>query len=85
MSKKFSNIASLVREGRSANNLSQVQLSEVLGYKNGQFISNVERGLCSIPISKINSLAKAIKTDSNIIVTAMVADEEAYLRSIIQR
>ncbi len=48
----FKNIAKLIRTKRLQHPkaYSQSELSHLLGYKNGQFISNVERALCNIPL-----------------------------------
>lgn len=70
----FSNIARLVKIYRLEENLSQVQLSEKLGYKNGQYVSNVERGLCGIPATKVNLLSYLIRVPRERIVDAMVQD-----------
>lgn len=37
--------------------MSQPQMAKHLGYNSGQFISNVERGLCSLPPSKVPKMA----------------------------
>ena len=49
----FKNIAELIKTKRLQHpkGYSQSELSHLLGYKNGQFISNVERALCNIPFS----------------------------------
>ena len=84
MSKKFNHIALTVRSGRLASGLSQNQLSHKLGYKNGQFISNVERGLCSVPADSIVRLAKAIEIDPGSLIQAAVADYKDYLVSTLK-
>jgi len=61
--KKFNNIATLVRVARNKTTLSQQDLSHRLGYKNGQFISNVERGLCSVPLKKAERLCTVLNID----------------------
>ena len=51
----FQNIAKLIRQKRLTHpkGYSQSELSHLLGYKNGQFISNVERALCNIPLKML--------------------------------
>ena len=53
--RSFENIAKLIRHKRMSHPkaYSQSDLSKMLGYKNGQFISNVERSLCSIPLKML--------------------------------
>lgn len=70
----FKNIAVLVHDARAEAKLSQAQLSHKLGYRNGQFISNVERGLCNVPLKKITALAKHISVEPKKIVAAMTID-----------
>lgn len=79
----FSNIARLVKIYRLEENLSQPELSEKLGYRNGQFVSNVERGLCSIPAHKVNLLSNAIKVPRERIVDAMVEDYKTTTLNIM--
>jgi hypothetical protein len=54
--------------------MSQTDLALKLGYKSGQFVSNMERGLCSIPSRKINILSEELKLDKAKIIQAMLAD-----------
>lgn len=49
-SKSFEHQAELVRNSRLMNtSLTQQDLANLLGYEKGQFVSNVERGLCGYP------------------------------------
>ena len=65
-------------------NLSQSDLSSLLGYKNGQFISNVERSLCNIPFKMIKKVCQVLDIAPEEMKTAMMKDHEdtldAYLR-----
>ncbi|MCP4914868.1 MAG: helix-turn-helix transcriptional regulator [Oligoflexia bacterium] len=72
----FNNIASLIKNKRSAHprGLSQTQLSNLLGYKNGQFISNVERGLCSIPLKGMQKAVEVLKITPEELREAMLKD-----------
>ena len=72
--KKFENVGKLVGELREASGLSQEALSKKLGYKNGQFISNIERGLSGLPVKKVCKLAQVLKVGTDPILKAMVAD-----------
>lgn len=58
--KKFPNIAKFIQHYREYADLSQQELSTKLGYINGQFVSNIERGLCSIPVKKYKTLCKIL-------------------------
>jgi hypothetical protein len=77
----FSNIASVIKtyrlrklsdDGRRP--ISQTQLSEVIGYRNGQFISNVERGLCSVPLKKLSLICDVLNVPKKVIAEALIKD-----------
>lgn len=60
--KTFENMASLIRTNRRMLNaknggLGQLELSRMLGLKNGQYISNIERGLCGLCASSAKKLS----------------------------
>jgi len=82
--RSFKNIAKVIRNKRAAGSLQQTSIGSDLGYKaSGQFISNVERELCSVPIKRIKQFATALKMDPQEIVEAMVADYRESLQSEI--
>ncbi len=74
----FTHIADLVKKYRLLHpkKLSQVELSNLLGYKNGQFVSNVERGICSIPLKALGDLKTILNIPQSELVQAMVSDYE---------
>lgn len=75
--REFKHIAQTVRVARLNKGISQSELSRALGYKNGQFISNVERGRCSIPPSKLNLLCKAVDIEFRIVLSSLMSDYRA--------
>ena len=79
--RSFKNIATLVRQKRinHSGNYSQSDLSALLGYKNGQFISNVERGLCNIPLKMMKKISEVLEIDPSDIKTAILKDHEETL------
>lgn len=78
---RFNNIARVVRSNRIKKGLSQTELSFKIGFKNGQFISNVERSVCSIPLKKINVLSSSLGIDSSEISKAMLDDYQTNLNN----
>lgn len=72
--KNFENIGRLIRHSREGVEMSQSKLSECLGFKNGQFVSNIERGLCSIPADKVGAVSNMLHISRLEIVEAMVQD-----------
>jgi hypothetical protein len=79
--RSFKNIALLVRTKRinHSKSFSQSELSLLLGYKNGQFISNVERGLCCVPLKMMKRISEVLEIDSNELKTAILKDHEVTL------
>jgi hypothetical protein len=89
----FNHIATLAKKARlEANaklpmneNLSQSKLSYILGYKNGQYISNVERALCSVPERQIVRTANALGISERKIRNAMAKDYVCFLDESIKK
>lgn len=83
--RSFQHIAKLIRNKRVSHpqKYSQSELSNLLGYKNGQFISNVERGLCSIPLKMLNKVSDVLNIHPHEIKEAILQDHsdtlDAYL------
>ena len=64
-----SKLGDIIRHHRKEKKLSQQQLGSLIGYKNGQFISNIEREVCSIPNKDIRKMADILGIDPIVIVT----------------
>lgn len=79
--RSFKNIATLVRIKRVGHpkNYSQSDLSLLLGYKNGQFISNVERGLCSVPLKMMKKISEVLGVTPDELKAAILKDHEVTL------
>jgi transcriptional regulator with XRE-family HTH domain len=78
---KFILISKFVREKRTKKNISQEALSQSLGYKNAQMISNVERGLAGIPPHCIKKLSELLEVPSYTVIETMVEDYRRYLET----
>lgn len=74
--KTWNHIAKLVREARLGMSPipSQSAVGRILGYKNGQFLSNVERALCGIPLDQITMLCDELNIDPVAAKEAMMKD-----------
>lgn len=68
------NLSSFLKEKREERRFTQAELSKYLGYKNGQFISNVERQICTIPVEKLPDLAVLLKVELEVIVEIYIKD-----------
>lgn len=77
----FQNIAKLIRSKRVGHpkNYSQSELSHLLGYKNGQFISNVERALCNIPLKMLRRVSEILDISAEELKLAILKDNETTL------
>ncbi len=79
--RSFKNIAELIKVNRinHPKKYSQSELSHALGYRNGQFISNVERGLCSIPLKGIHKVSEVLNVPAEEVKNAILKDFEDTL------
>lgn len=59
--KHFKKMGQYLKKKRESLNMSQLKLSQKLGYENLQIISNYERGLCFPPAKKMPKIVKALK------------------------
>jgi len=83
----FENIAKLIRTKRinHPKGYSQSELSHLLGYKNGQFISNVERALCNIPLKMLKRVSDVLDIPSEELKTAILKDHEKTLDNYLEQ
>ncbi len=63
---------------------SQSELSQLLGYKNGQFISNVERALCNVPLKMLGRVSEILDISHDEIKSAILEDQEKTLENFLQ-
>ena len=85
--RSFKHIAGLVRTKRinHPKNYSQSDLSLLLGYKNGQFISNVERGLCNVPLKMMKKISDVLDIPADDIKSAILKDHEETLTNYFNK
>lgn len=81
----FKNIAQLIRSRRMNHpkGYSQSELSHLLGYKNGQFISNVERALCNIPLKMLKRVSEVLDILPEELRAAILRDQEETLNNYL--
>jgi transcriptional regulator with XRE-family HTH domain len=81
----FKNIAQLIRTKRMNHpkGYSQSELSHLLGYKNGQFISNVERALCNIPLKMLRKVSEVLDISPEELKGAILKDQEETLNNYL--
>lgn len=85
--RSFNNIAKLVKSRRlnHPKRYSQSELSSLLGYKNGQFISNVERALCNVPLKMLTKIAEILDITHQQLKSAILKDHEETLDNYLNK
>ena len=77
-------LGNFLKQQRIKNGLSQKKVSQYLGYKNGQYISNIERGLSFPPFAKLSQIAKLYKIPKGPLVKRVTQlKTEKWLKSMI--
>lgn len=81
----FGTIAKLIKSKRLAHpkGYSQSELSSLLGYKNGQFISNVERALCNVPLKMLVKISEVLDIPPEELKQAILKDHEQTLENYL--
>lgn len=77
--KQFKAVGELVKNARISKGLSQCAVSNILGYKNGQFISNIERGLSSVPDEKLKVTCEILSIEFNDMLNAKMKDFKLFI------
>jgi transcriptional regulator with XRE-family HTH domain len=81
----FENMGELVNAWRKINKMTQGQLAKKLGYNTPQFISNVERGVCSFPPDKFNRLCRILNLNMDLLKEAYMCDVKENLNREVSR
>ncbi len=68
------NVGRLIKTERLAQGFSQGQCARKLGLSTPQYISNIERGICSISIPNARKLCRLLKVHSETFKEAMILD-----------
>ena len=69
-----------LKEQRVKSSLTQSQVAESLGYTSPQFISNIERGLCSAPAKHLRGFLKLYNIQLDDLISVILKQEEENLR-----
>ncbi len=88
MKKMYPNMAKMILKSRGTQGekdyVSQSDLASKLGYKNGQYISNVERELSTLPDTKIIKLAAQLKVSTDLVIQTKLDDIKYNLERLVQ-
>lgn len=78
---KYPTMAWLLQTARFKTNLSQNELAAQFGWSCGQFVSNMERGLCALPAKDFKKAVKILKIKNvELLINAYLRDEEQRIR-----
>lgn len=79
----MTNMGRLIRSKRKQMGLTQRQLAHKLGYRqNGQYISNIERGICQMTPFQFRKLSTILKIRKIKLVDALIEDYRKRLENI---
>ncbi len=67
-------VSQLIKERRQSLNISQEKLAKMLGVGTGQFISNIERGLCPMPKRKLKRVCRCLLLDRKVMYAACLEE-----------
>lgn len=76
MVNRANEVATFIKTKRNELNISQKELSDKIGMRtrDGQFLSNVERGICQFPVRYVKQLAEALDVSEDTIVDLITSD-----------
>jgi transcriptional regulator with XRE-family HTH domain len=80
----MSEITKLLKVAREKKKLTQIGLSKMLGFDNCQFVSNIERGLASIPPKHFKKLAQILEIRPERFINAYIQDEITRVTKIVK-
>lgn len=81
----FKNSAKLLKKCRADSEMTQREVGSYLGMVAGyQYVSNCERGLCSIAPEYFKKLSKLFKIDPQQFVDAYLIDVKDWLQDVIK-
>ena len=72
----ISHLSLLIKERRQKKSISQANLAKLLGWKSGQFISNIENGKSEYPKECLEKIATALDIPSRDLYKAYLQDCE---------
>lgn len=74
MNSLYINIGKLIREKREAKDMTQLEVSKLLGYETSQFVSLFERGMSKVPNDVLAKLIHILGLNRHNIYKMMIDD-----------
>ncbi len=82
MKKNYEDLGHFFKEKRENAGMTQLEVAKKLSYTSAQFISNFERGLCSLPVPAIRKLSTIYKANTDAVYKLLVSAEEARIQEL---
>lgn len=85
MINRANEVSRLIKSRRQELKISQRELSEKLGFssRDGQFLSNVERGICQFPIKYIKKLSNVLSVSEETVVEMIISDYKKSISEVL--
>jgi transcriptional regulator with XRE-family HTH domain len=80
----FKELGDYLKKKRIAKNLTQKDVAMALKYDSAQFVSNIERGLCSLPLSKIPTIMELYDIDLTTITKILLQVQKKIIAQTIE-
>lgn len=80
MKRNYDTLGLFFKEKRATVGMTQLDVAKKLGYTSAQFISNFERGLCSLPLNAIRKLTQLYKADADKVYSLIMVEQENYIQ-----
>lgn len=77
--RKHQHLGNFLKNKRQLANLTQSEVASQLGYGSPQFISNIERGISSVPLKSLKSLVRLYKIDDSEIIKVLLEEKRLEL------
>ena len=81
--KKNQSLGQFLKAQRLARNLTQWEVARELGYSSAQFVSNIERDLCSPPLNQLKNIVDLYQLDPDKLFDLMMQEKSKQLRKLI--
>jgi len=78
-------VGEYLKVAREEVNLTQAQVSKVLGYSSPQFISNIERGISVAPLAKLAKMIQMYRRNPVSLEKILLASQEELLKEKLKK
>ncbi len=78
-------LGNFLRAKREAAGLTQAEVAAVFNHSSSQFISNIERGLCAVPLHIVTEVLKMYKVSANEFLKFILDLEKRFWVSHLKR